>query len=72
MVDKFVDRRTIDLGEQVLEIEMTELFVNHLLFHFELENREQLTDEMISLYVMGSVKNATSDKKLSLIKGGKK
>jgi len=57
---EFVDKRSIELPNgQMLEIEMTQAFITRLVEQFKLAFASELTDDMIRLYVWGSLKNAT-------------
>jgi hypothetical protein len=56
----FVDKRSIELPNgDILEVEMTQAFIARLIVQFNLNFASELTNDMIRLYVWGSLKNAT-------------
>jgi len=56
---KYVDKRMIELPRGgLLEVEMTELFIRKLMKHFELESKNDLTDDHIRMFVWGSLNSA--------------
>lgn len=54
-----IETRKIPVKDgQVLEVEMTQKFIDHLREHFSLSKGQRLEDEHVKMYVWGAVNSA--------------
>ena len=61
----FAETRTIELpGGDMLEVQMTEIFIDKLVLYYGLDSKDDLTDNHVRLFMWGSL-NSLAKKKES-------